>query len=127
MTAEQNIIRMFSTTSIVLWFTILLPVTLPVSIDNRDLLLKRHVEPNDIQFFNQGVRSSLSYIYQKRDVSDSDNEQVLRKSKKKKKTISTGTPGMKMPQILLLLKSSKNGRVIEKVGRSVLGYILIKL
>ena len=84
---------MFSTTSIVLWFTILLPVTLPVSIDNRDLLLKRHVEPNDIQFFNQGVRSSLSYIYQKRDVSDSDNEQVLRKSKKKKKTISTGTPG----------------------------------
>ena len=127
MTAEQNIIRMFSTTSIVLWFTILLPVTLPVSIDNRDLLLKRHVEPNDIQFFNQGVRSSLSYIYQKRDVSDSDNEQVLRKSKRRKRLYQQALLGMKIPQILLLLKSSKNGRVIEKVGRSVLGYILIKL
>ena len=118
---------MFSTTSIVLWFTILLPVTLPVSIDNRDLLLKRHVEPNDIQFFNQGVRSSLSYIYQKRDVSDSDNEQVLRKSKRRKRLHQQALLGMKIPQILLLLKSSKNGRVIEKVGRSVLGYILIKL
>ena len=100
---------MFSTTSIVLWFTILLPVTLPVSIDNRDLLLKRHVEPNDIQFFNQGVRSSLSYIYQKRDVSDSDNEQVLRKAKRRKRLYQQALLGMKILQILLLLKSSKMG------------------
>ena len=84
---------MFFTISIVLWFMISLPSTLTVSIDNKGLLLKRHVEPNDIQFFNQGVRSSLSYLYQKRERSDSDNELILKKKKGKKKIVSTDTSG----------------------------------
>ncbi|MCP8718218.1 MAG: hypothetical protein M5F18_02845 [Asgard group archaeon] len=49
------------------WFVILI-IDLPSTFQSQhDLLEKRHVQPNDLQFYNQGSRSSLSYLYQKRD------------------------------------------------------------
>ncbi|RCK55146.1 putative GPI-anchored protein 19 [Candida viswanathii] len=63
---------------------LILVLRFPSSIQSQELLLqKRHVQPNDIQFYNKGSRSSLSYLYQKRD--EMFTIQLKKKSKKKNK------------------------------------------
>lgn len=58
---------MFRFNFLLSWLVILV-LLFPSSFQaQNDLMEKRHVQPNDLQFYNQGSRSSLSYLYQKRD------------------------------------------------------------
>ncbi|KAL6452603.1 PGA19 Predicted GPI-anchored protein 19 [Candida maltosa Xu316] len=66
-----------------LWIYLCLPNVL-CDIPNNDIQLvnKRHVQPNDLEFFNQGSRSSLSYLYEKRDNEDQEEFEIQSKKHK---------------------------------------------